>query len=173
MFFSPEPSLDADDAPLPDGDLVAAPVPSGAPLTLRFASAYEPWLSLAGRRVVEERGPEQQTALLWLSRRLPALYRALDLNRGLRARLSDGAVVVTDLVSLDDDSTADHGTMQTILEGAQVKMPAFAVLGASVSRHELAGRVRGLYAAGTPLEIRIEDQGRVVSRRRLRVGRTG
>ncbi len=172
-----EPPLDNDDAPFPEGDVVTAPVPSGAAVTLRFASPYEPWLTLRGHRVLVDDGDESRSVLLWLSRRLAALTRALDVTRGLRATLSPGGgphggvVVVTDVIRLEDGSAADHQSLATVLEGARVKLLAFAVLGPAMSRNELLARVRTLYAAGTPLEVRSEDQERVLGRRRVRVGR--
>lgn len=166
-----EPAIDADDAPVPDGDVVTAPVPSGPIVTLRFASSFEPWLTLDGKRVVGDDDADARTVLIWMSRRLAALMRALDLSRGLRAVLTQRDIVVTDVVRLDDASAADHGSLGAILEGARVKTLPFAVLGPSMSKSELLVRVRTLYAAGTPLEVRIEDNERVLGRRRLRVGR--
>ncbi len=166
-----EPAVDADDAPIPDGDVITAPVPSGPVVTLRFASSFEPWLTLDGKRVVGDDDADARSVLIWMSRRLAALMRALDLSRGLRATLTQRDIVVTDVVRLDDGSAADHGSLGGILEGARVKTLPFAVLGPSMSKSELLIRVRTLYAAGTPLEVRIEDNERVLGRRRLRVGR--
>jgi hypothetical protein len=167
-----EPPVDPDDAALPEGEVVASPMPSGQRLTLRFASPFEPWLALDGRRVVEDASSDARLVLVWLSRRLTALYRALDLHRGLRATLTPaGVVIVTDMVDIDGGAAADHTTMTTSLESARVRTLDFAALGASGNRAELLTRVRGLYAAGTLLELRVEDGRQVVSRRRFRVGR--
>ena len=166
-----EPAIDADDAPVPDGDVVTAPVPSGPIETLRFASPFEPWLTLNGKRVIGDDDVDSRAVLLWMSRRLAALMRALDLARGLRAVLTAKDIVVTDVIRLDDGSAADHGSLGAVLEGARVKTLPFAVLGPSMSKSELLVRARTLYAAGTPLEVRIEDNDRVLGRRRLRVGR--
>jgi hypothetical protein len=166
-----EPDVESDDVPLPEGEVVSAALPSGMALSLRFASAYEAWLSLDGRRVVEDASAEDRLALMWLQRRMTSLYRALDLHRGLRGRLTSAGVIVTDLVTLDDGVAADHGTLASVLEAAQVRTLDFAALGAAGSRSDLIGRVRGLYAAGTPVEVRVEDQHRVIARRRWRVGR--
>jgi hypothetical protein len=171
-MLTDEPAFDADDAPLPDGELVAAPIPTGTRVTLRFASPFEPWLTLGGRRVTADRGGATRALLVWLGRRQPALLRALELERGLRATLAADGVIVTDLVSLADGVAVDHGGLMSALEGARVRLPTFAVLGASMStRAELMARVRSLYAAGTPLDVRIEDQRRVLGRRAVRVGR--
>lgn len=167
-----EPPVDHDDAPLPEGEVFASPLPSGQRLTLRFASPYEPWIGLDGQRVVEDASPSTRTTLMWVTRRLTGLYRALDIHRGLRATLtSTGAVVVTDVVEIDGGDAVDHTTMTTSLEAARVRTLDFAALGASGHRADLLTRVRGLYAAGTLLELRVEDGRRVVSRRRWRVGR--
>lgn len=166
-----EPDVEADDVPLPEGEVVAAALPSGLAVSVRFASPYEPWLSLDGRRVIEDASAEHRLALLWLQRRLTSLYRALDIHRGLRGRLTVSGVIITDLVTLEDGVAADHGTLASVLEGARVRTLDFAALGAAGSRSDLLGRVRGLYAAGTPLEVRVEDQQRVIARRRWRVGR--
>jgi hypothetical protein len=167
-----EPAWDDDDAPLPEGDVVASPMPVGGRVTLRFASAFEPWLTLGGARIRADVGGDARTLLLWFGRRQAALWRALDAERGLRATLSGGAVVVTDVVDLAGGVAVDHGSLMATLEGARIKWPAFAVLGSSMgSRAELATRARALYAAGTQLDVRIEDAHRVRGRRRLRVGR--
>jgi len=167
-----EPVFDPDDAAVPDGDVVAAPQATGTRVTLRFASPYEPWLTLGGRRVVADTGADSRRVLLWFGRRHPALWRALELQRGLRATLTADDVVVSDLVELADGTVVDHGGMMAALEGAAVRVPPFAVLGASLHRGELQARARSLYAAGTPLDVRIEDQHRVLGRRALRVGRS-
>lgn len=171
----PVPVYDGDQAPLPDGDIVVMPVPIGTPLTLTFASPYEPWLVLGTSRVLEDRSADSRTALLWLSRRLPALYRALDQMRGLRGVLHEGMVTVTDCVVLDSTATdgafVDHGTLQSLFDSARISLPPFAVITDLGGRFDLSARARTMYASGTPVEVRIEDQGRVVGRRRLRVGR--
>jgi hypothetical protein len=100
------------------------------------------------------------------------LWRALDVERGVRATLVGAQMIVTDLVSLADGAAVDHGGLMSVLEGARVKTPTFAVLGSSMpTRAELLARARALYAAGTPLDVRVEEQGRVLARRTLRVGR--
>lgn len=172
----PEPPYDAEDAPLGEGDVVTAPVPLGRTITLRFASPYEPWLTLDNTRVVADVDVDSRAALLWMSRRLAALFRALDLERGLRAVLTGapkdaGGVVVTDVIRLEDGVAADHGSLSAILDGAHVTTPPFAVLGPTHNKGELMARARTLYAAGTPLDVRLEDNERVLARRRLRVGR--
>lgn len=167
-----EPVVDSDDAPLPEGEVVAAPLPSGRALTLRFASPYEPWIDLDGRRVVEDTDADARAVLTWVARRLTALYRALDLHRGLRATLTPaGQVVVTDIVNVNDGVAIGHDALGAALEPARVKTLEFAALGVSGLRTELLARVRGLYAAGTLLELRVEDGRQVVARRRWRVGR--
>jgi hypothetical protein len=167
-----EPVVDSDDAPLPEGEVVAAPLPSGRAMSLRFASPYEPWIDLDGRRVIDDVDGDARTVLTWVARRLTALFRALDLHRGLRATLTPaGQVVVTDIVGVDDGVAIDHDALSATLEGARVKTLDFAALGVGGGRAELLARVRGLYAAGTLLELRVEDGRRVVARRRWRVGR--
>jgi hypothetical protein len=170
-MLSDDPAWDDEDAPLTDGDVVAAPITAGARVTLRFVSPFEPWLTLGGARVRADNGGDARALWLWLGRRHAALWRALELARGLRATLAAG-VIVTDVVELDGGVAVDHGTLRTSLEGANVKWPAFAALGTAMgSRAELAMRARALYAAGTWLDLRIEDGQRVRGRRRLRVGR--
>ncbi len=171
MHFA-EPDVDDDDSPLPEGEVVAAPLPSGRVVGLRFASPYEPWLTLEGRRVVEDTDAESRTVLVWLSRRLTPLYRALHVVRGLSATLTaSGQIVVRDVVNFDDHSALEHGALSSLLESSRAKTLDFAALGTVSSRQDLHARVRGLYAAGTPLEVRVEDGRRVISRRRWRVGR--
>ncbi len=165
------PTIDADDAPLPEGDVVAAPLPSGAPLVLRFASPYEPWLQVRDRRVMADVDAEHRAALLWLHRRLIPLSRTLDVGFALHAMLSPHGIVVTDLVSVDDDAAVDHAQLSSMLEGANVKTLDFVALGVGTSKTDLQARVRHLFAAGTPIEVRVEDRRRVIARRRWRVGR--
>jgi hypothetical protein len=167
-----EPVIDPDDAPMPDGEVVAAPLPSGRTLTVAFVSPYEPWFALDGQRISQERCGDDRGVLLWGSRRLTALYRALDVSRGIRATLTaGGSIVVTDVINLDDGEPLDHNALLATLEGAQVRPLDFAALGPTSSRTELVQRVRGLYAVGTLLEVRVEDGCKVLTRRRWRVGR--
>lgn len=167
----PEPPIDPDDAPVPEGEAVVVPAPTGSAVRLRFPSPYEPFLTLEGRRVVEDEGPSTRDLLLWFSRRMPALWRALDTKRGVLGVLQGGTVLVHDVVELEDGSFLDHGLTRQTLEPARVALPSYALLGSVSSKSELAARARGVFAVGTTVEVRIEDAGRVVARRRLRVGR--
>ena len=167
----PEPEYDADEAPLTDGEAVAMPLPVGAPLTLRFPSSYEQYLTLEGRRVVEDEGAATRELLLWSSRRLPALWRALEDRAALRGVFVDGRVIVTDLYDVVSETFVDHGLLRERLEPAAVELGRFSLLGPIGTRAELVARVRAIYAPGTVVEVRVEDARRVVSRRRLRVGR--
>lgn len=169
----PDPVLDDDDAPLPEGEVVGLPLPAGQPVTLRFASAFEPYLTLDGQRVVDDRGPDARELLLWSSRRLAALWRALEDRWALHAVYveQNQQVVVTDMVSLEDGVFIDHGLLRERLENASLQLARFSLLGALATRAELDRRVRAAWAPGTLVEVRVEESRRVVSRRRLRVGR--
>jgi len=167
----PEPDYDADDAPLTDGEAVAMPLPVGAPITLRFPSSYETYVMLGDRRIVEDDGPEAREVLLWTARRLPSLWRALEDRAGLRGVLIEGRVVVTDLYDVHNATFVDHGLLREKLEPAAIELGRFSLLGPIGTRAELVQRVRAIYAPGTVVEVRVEDGRRVVSRRRLRVGR--
>lgn len=167
----PEPVVDPDDAPVPEGEAVITPVLQGAAVRLRFPSPYEPFLTLEGRRVVEDRGPATRDLLFWFARRMPALWRALDTKRALLGVLHGSTVVVHDVAELQDGSFLDHGLARQTLEPARVALPQVALLGTVASRSEIAARSRGMYATGTTVEVRVEDGGRVVARRLLRVGR--
>ena len=172
MTEVPVPLLDADDAPLPDGEAVALPLPAGTEVTLRFPSAFEPFLMLGGTRIVADTGPEARDLLMWSSRRLPALWRALEDSIALRAVSTGGGhIVVTDLVSIEENAFFDHGLLRERLDAANVELARFSLLGAIGTKAELEKRVRATWAPGTLVEVRIEDGGRVVARRRLRVGR--
>lgn len=178
-----EPVLDDENAPLPDGEVVALPLPSGTRTTLRFPSPFELVLTLAGRRVTAADTPAARALLLWSSRRLPALWRALGERTVLLAAHAEGAIVVTDLVALEVESHADddrpmtrarfldHGELRERLEPCAVQLAHFSLLGAVGTKAELERRVRGNWAPGTQVEVRVEDEGHIVSRRRLRVGR--
>ena len=171
MHFA-EPDVDDDDNPLPEGEVVAAPLPSGRVISVRFASPYEPWLTLDGRRVVEDQDADSRAVLVWFSRRLTPLYRALHVMRGLTATLTSARqVVVRDVINIDDSSALEHGALSSLLESSRIRILEFAALGMVSNKQDLQARVRGLFAAGTPLEVRIEDGRQVISRRRWRVGR--
>lgn len=179
----PEPTLDDDNAPLPEGEVVALPVPSGTRATLRFPSSFELVLTLGGRRITEDDGPAARDLLLWASRRLPALWRALGERTVLLATHAEGAIVVTDLVDVERDLDAagdepvyrhtflDHGALRERLEPCGVTLARFSLLGALGTKAELERRVRAAWAPGTLVEVRVEDDGTILSRRRLRVGR--
>ena len=188
----PEPPLDADDVPLPDGEAVALPIPTGAAMTLRFPSPFEPYIVLGGARIVDDISPEAREVLLWASRRLPALWRALEDRVALcavfeqrsdhqrndrsesRGERPGAPIVVTDLVALERDEEPvwfDHGLLRERLEAANVELARFSLLGALSTKAELERRVRATYAPGTLVEVRVEDGRRVVARRRVRVGR--
>ncbi len=178
-----EPPLDDENEPLPEGEVVALPLPSGTRTTLRFPSPFELVLTLAGRRITAADTPAARDLLLWSSRRLPALWRALGERTVLLAAYAEGAVVVTDLVELEVDTRGDdeqpntralfldHGALRERLEPCAVQLAHFSLLGAVGTKAELERRVRGNWAPGTQVEVRVEDEGRIVSRRRLRVGR--
>lgn len=175
MFSSsppvPTPTLDDESAPLPESELLVAPVPAGRDVTLCFASPFELFLTLDGRRVTKHVDAAERRVLVWAHRRLPALYGALEERLGLRAMLTDEDVVVTDACELSSGSFLDHTRLRQLLSGAGVALPPLAVLGPLATRTELKERLRALYAVGTPVEVRAEEDGRVTSRRRLQVGR--
>lgn len=178
-----EPELDDENAPLPEGEVVALPLPTGTRTTARFPSPFELVLTLAGRRVTIDDSPAARELLLWSSRRLPALWRALGERSVLLAAHVDSAVVVTDLVELERDPNVDgdapvaravfrdHGALRERLEPCNVQLAQFSLLGTVGTKAELERRVRSSWAPGTQVEVRVEDDGRIVSRRRLRVGR--
>lgn len=189
-----EPALDDDSAALPEGEVVALPVPVGTRATLRFPSPFEALLTLGGRRVTQDDSPAARDLLLWSQRRLPALWRALGEHTVLLASHAEGSVVITDLALLERDLDADtsdtaddadgappapvyratfldHGTLRERLEPCGVPLARFSLLGALGTKAELERRVRAAWAPGTLVEVRVEDDGAIVSRRRLRVGR--
>lgn len=159
------------DARLVEGEVVVYPAPRGRALELRFAGPWEPYLTLDGHRVVEDTGSDARRANLWLGRRLPALYRALEHEHGLTATLTLGGVEVQDLVHLDTGARLDHAALRRVLGDCNAMLPPFALLGPVSGMSELQTRVRAMYASGMLLEVRREESGRVLGRRRLRVGR--
>lgn len=187
VIVVPEPIVDGDEAPMTEGEAVALPLPTGIDVTLRYPSAFEPFLTLGGRRVIDDASFEARELLLWSSRRLPALWRALEDTMALRALFcppsgsssglsgvvaAGGAhIVVTDLVRLEDEVFLDHGSMREKLEAANVELARFSLLGSIGTKAELEKRVRATWAPGTLVEVRIEESRRVAARRRFRVGR--
>ena len=163
----PAPAYTDDEQPLADDELLALPVPSGKEVTLRFPSAYEAFLTLEGRRVLEHKTAEERCLQLWLGRRLPALHAALEQRYGMLAVLSGKELVVLDVADLDEGTFLDHARVRRALGQAKVSLPPLAVLGSVSNRGELLTRLRGVYAAGSAVEVRAEDAGRVTSRRRL------
>jgi hypothetical protein len=167
-----EPAIDDDDAPLPEGEIVALPLPSGRPFQLSFPSPHEVFLLLDGRRVRHDEGPDTRALLIWSARRSPALWRALEEQRVLLGTLVDGEALAHDVCDREDPPTFDdHSSLRARLEPAGQKMAAFSLLGPLATKADIERRVRTIYAPGTHIELRVEDGGRVVSRRRMRVGR--
>ena len=176
-----DPPVDEDEAPLPDGEVVALPLQVGRPFQLSFPSAYEPYLLLDGRRVRLDEGPDTRALLIWCARRTAPLWRALEDRRVLLGTLVEGDVLAHDVCELDEDSVDaeaadaysfdDHTAMRARLEPAGQKMAPFSLLGPLGTRADIDRRVRAVYAPGTRIEIRVEDGGHVVSRRRMKVGR--
>jgi hypothetical protein len=167
----PEPPLAPETAPLTEGEIVMAALPNGATVGVRFTSPYEPWLTLDGRRIVDDTSPAARSLLMWALRRKTSLYRALDVLRGLRGVLTPAGIVIVDLVQLDTGAAADHGTLGAMLERIRARSLTFMTLGDADHRIDVSLRARSLFAVGTPVELRVEDRGSVVSRRRWRVGR--
>jgi hypothetical protein len=158
--------------PWPEGDVVIIPVGSGLAVTLSFAAPFEPLLTLDGVQLhgaAMSNDGHRQLAL-WLARHMPALWRALGDRLSVRGTLTaDGHVVVSDVLDAQANSI-DHVQLQERLQHAGVLMPAFAVLGVA-QRDDVIDRARALFASGTPLELRVEGDGRVLHRERLRIDR--
>lgn len=167
----PLPAFDDDDAPLPESELLVAPIPAGRDVTLRFASPFEVFLTLDGRRVATHDDEDERRLLIWAHRRLPVLYGALEERLGVRAVLTSDHIVVTDVIDLQEPAFLDHARARQLLASTDVALLSPAVLGSVTGKGELRDRLRAMYAVGTALEVRAEEEGRVTSRRRLRVGR--
>jgi cytidylate kinase len=165
------PVFDDDDAPLPIADLVALPAVAGREVTLQFASPFEAYLTLDGRRLSEHHDDDERRLLTWLGRRTPELMRALDLDLAIRAVLTDAGVVVTDAVQMETQTFLDHARLRQRLSSAHVELPTFAVLGAVPNKAELMQRLRGMFAAGTSVEVRVEEERQAKTRRVVHVGR--
>ena len=162
---------EAEDSPLLDGEVVVYPAPRGRYVALRFAGPYEPFLTLEGERVMKASSPDRARLLEWMGRRLPSMYRELEHGYGLCACLTLRGIEVTDVVELESGKRLDHAGIRQQLSNSDVLLPQLALLGMIGSLGELQGRIRGMYASGTLLEVRREEAGRVLGRRRIRVGR--
>jgi hypothetical protein len=167
----PIPVFDDDDDALPTGDVVVLPFMEGAPFTLRFGGSYESFLCLAGERLVEPTTLPGRHLLIWTHRLLAPLYRVLGDRHGLCGVVLDGAVQLRDIVDLDTQRFLDHSAVRRVLGGTALDLPPFAALGEIGSAAELMSRARAMFAAGASLEVRVEDDGHVAARRRLRVAR--
>ncbi len=167
------PSMEAepDDAALVEGEVVVYPAPRGRSVELRFAGPYEPFLTLDGERVLQASSPDRARLLEWMGRRLPAMFRELEHAYGLCACLTLRGVEVGDVVELETGERLDHAGVRRHLADSDVLLPQLALLGPVGSLGELQSRIRGMYASGTLLEVRREESGRVLGRRRVRVGR--
>lgn len=168
----PEPAYEVDDEPAYEGDMVVFPVPQGRRVTLSFAGPYEGFLTLDDKRVIEHSDGDTRRLLLWQSRHLPALYRVLEQRYGVAGVLTGEGVVLVDGVELQTSTFLDHGRLRQLLGPVRARLPAFAILGPIGTRAELSHRLRGMFASGTHVEVRCEEEGRVTSRRRLQVGRS-
>lgn len=165
-------AVDDEEAPLPEGEVVALPLPSGRPFQLSFPSQYESYLLLDGRRVRRDEGPDTRALLIWSARRTPALWRALEEYRVLLGTLVDGEAIAHDVCDREEPLRFDdHASLRARLEPAGQKMPAFSLLGPLSTRADIERRARAIYAPGTHIELRVEDGGHVISRRRIKVGR--
>jgi len=166
----PFPAVDHELAHVTEGDVVAFAIHTGPEVTLRFPTAFEPFLRLDGRRLVESRNQAERVLLMWMGRHLPMLARTLEDRRGLRAILVGREVRLLELVDLESGTLIDHSGMR-VLADAGLALPKFAVLGPASSRSELMTRLRSLYAAGTTVELRGEEMGKVRWRGRVEVER--
>jgi len=163
---------DERDAPLGEGEIVVRPLGSAPRLALFFASVWEPFLLLDGKRLLAHEERRHRRTFTWLGRHLPVLHRALESERVLFAELTEAGVVVVDVASLDEEGAfLDHAAVRRML-GSQLPMFApFALLGPISSKNDLMGRLRAMYATGSRVEVRREDGGKVIGRRMVQVGR--
>lgn len=167
----PEPTYDEGDNSTGEGDLVVCPVPKGRRVTLAFAGPYEAFLTLDDQRVTEHTDRTTRRLLTWQARHLPALYRALEHRVGLAGVLDEDGVVVCDAIDLERGAFFDHVRLRQLMAPVRARLPAFALVEGVSSRAELSQRLRSMFAAGAFVEVRTEEAGRALSRRRLQVGR--
>ncbi len=170
MDRPPLPAPEAADAPLGDAEVVLFSLPRGTPFSLRFAGAYEPFVFTAKGRIVSGDEGEARELLLFVHRHLPALYGALDQARGLFATLTPRGVIVTGVLDFADEKLLDHSRLRRLL-GETFAVPRFSWLGPLPGLYEVGRRARLMYASGTRVEMRREEDGFVVGRRVLRIDR--
>mgnify|MGYP000374133690 CR=1 FL=1 len=162
-----------DDDELLPGELVVFPVHQSRVLQIRFVAPWEPGVLLDGERVTVDDGGLARQALMFVHGHLLALHRLLGDDKGAFAYLDgDGQGVITDVVDLQSGERMDHTQLRNQVGAESMTLPPFAVLGRPSSKAELAQRTRAMFATGTVLEVRGEDDGKVLQRRLFEVGRS-
>lgn len=161
----PEISYEEPDTICDDGEWVVYPMTQGTPFSLQFISPYEPFFQLAESRL----SPLNRPLNIWLYGYLPALYRALETRYAIRGIVKPEGLVIQDMSELDTGMFMDHLTLRRKLDVCRALQPPFASLGPVGNRRELLARLRGLYATGTLVEARQEDDGYLKRRLQLRV----
>jgi len=158
------------------GDLVATPTPRGRRLVVAFRGTYELLLT-DGEHVFDRHlGAADQRALIFVVRRVPVLYAALEQSLVLvldEVRLGHYAAV--DLYHREEECYLAHGELLNRISRLDLLPATFAAVPPPRHEAELARTLTGLSALGDALEVRREEDGVVVARagfdRRAHAGR--
>ncbi|MCP4498431.1 MAG: hypothetical protein GY822_00490 [Deltaproteobacteria bacterium] len=161
-----------DDDDLIRGEVVLFPCRQSRQVELFFKAAWEPRVLFDGVPIRKDNRRSSREILFWIHANLPALHRILGQKLGLIGTLDDnGHVIVTALVDLQSGDRKSHGVLRREIGSEGLRLPAFALLGRPSSKAELQQRARAMYATGTMLELRGEEEENVIDCRILEVGR--
>lgn len=147
-------------------ELSVTPLAKGKRLVVAFHGPYEQYISIDGRAIVRRPQRQDRAALIYLVRRQPAIYAALETHYALVLHQQDSDFVMTDLYDRERSCYLSHGTLQKITNRLDIETATFAYLAPSRHEADLHRQLRGVAVLGEALELRHEDEqsDQVVSR---------
>ncbi len=159
------PLADAPLAELVGGELVARPLLEGRRLIVAFRSPYELSLSVDGIAVLPRPAPADRRALIYATRRLPALFAALEERLALVLIEQAGArYTAVDLFDREAGCYASHDRLLRSTERLEIPQPTFAFLGCPRHEGELRRLLEQSRGLGERLELSRQEDDRVVCR---------
>lgn len=165
--LAPPPVLEGLDG-LVGGDLVATPAPHGRRLVVAFCGPYELQLVVDDQLVGRHPRGLDRRALIFVSRRLPALFASLEQTFSLVLdELRPGHYAAVDLYHREEGCYLAHGELLNRIARLELHPAPFAAVEPPRAAAELARTLGRLGALGDTLEVRREEDGIVVARARL------
>jgi hypothetical protein len=153
------------------GELVARAQLAGPRVVVTFRSPYELFVAVDGVPVMPRPRPEHRRALMFASRRLPALYAALGETEALILIQGPGpSFTAVDLFDRASGRYLCHERLLTRSERLEMARPTFVPLGALSHEGELLRLLETLPAVGRRLELRSQDETYLLARAVVDVG---